>query len=334
MAGHTTTLIVSIDTEEDNWTASRDGLTVNNIRGLPRQHELLRRLGVRATYFTNYAVARTPWAAAILRGLRDDGGVELAAHLHPWNTPPLDEPFEPRFTMLKNLSPGLQRAKIECLTEALSDAFGEAPRAFRAGRWGIAPAGIAALLACGYRVDSSVIPYLDWRAVADGPDHRGAPLDPYWSDGVSDVREPATDGLVEMPASCAFTRRPFPLWNRVYGALEALTFRGFPLAPAARKFGLIRRVGLTPETHSVADMLSVSRSLIASGVRQLHLFWHSPSLMPGLSPFVRSDADLDRFYGSIEDYVSALAAISDVTFATVSEAADRLAPASSTRVAT
>ena len=324
-------LVVSIDTEEDNWSAARDGVTVENIRGLERQHSFLRGLGVRATYFTTHAVARTRWAADVVRGLRDDGGVELAAHLHPWNTPPLDEPFEPRNTMLKNLTPALQRAKIETLTDALSEAFDETPTAFRAGRWGIGAPGIAALLASGYRVDSSVIPYLDWRGVAEGPDHRGAPLEPYWLDGTGDVRAPTEGGLVEMPASCAFTRRPFPFWNTVHAGLEAASSRRFPLAAAARKLGIIRRVGLTPETHSVADLLAVSRALIGADVRHLHLFWHSPSLTPGLSPFVANAADLERFYRSIEEYIAGLSAMALVTFATVSEAATLMRPAPSTR---
>jgi peptidoglycan/xylan/chitin deacetylase (PgdA/CDA1 family) len=319
-------LIVSIDTEEDNWDAARDGISVRNIAGLTRQHAFLRRLGVRATYFTNYAVARDPSSAAILREIRDDGGVELAAHLHPWNTPPLSEPFEPRATMLKNLSPALQAAKIGTLTDTLAGAFGAAPNAFRAGRWGIAGPGIAALLAAGYRVDSSVIPYLDWRKVADGPDHRGAPLDPYRLDGTGDVRVPTAGGLIEMPASCAFTRRPFAAWNRIYSAAEAVSTPLLPIAAAMRKLGVVRRVGLTPETHTVHDLLAVSRALINAGTRQLHLFWHSPSMTPGLSPFVRTGADLDRFYASIESYIDGLVALAPLTFATVSEAAEVLAP--------
>lgn len=313
-------LIVSIDTEEDNWSAARDGVTVENIKGLTRQHVFLRRLGVCATYFTNYAVARTGWAASLLRGLNDDGGVELAAHLHPWNTPPLDETFEPRHTMLKNLSPELQAAKIRVLTQTLGEAFGRAPTAFRAGRWGIGAPGIAALIGAGYTIDSSVIPYLDWRGVADGPNHRGAPLAPYFLDGKADVRVPASSGLLEMPASCGFTRRPFGAWDKIYNSVEAVSSAYLPFAAVMRKLGVVRRVGLTPETHTVTDLLAVSKAIIATGVRQLHLFWHSPSLTPGLSPFVGSSSQLDRFYGSIEDYVTGLSAITPLRFATVSEA--------------
>jgi hypothetical protein len=319
-------LVVSIDTEEDNWDAARSGITVRNIRGLARQHAFLRRIGVRATYFTNYAVARDPSAAALLRELRDDGGVELAAHLHPWNTPPLDERFDARATMLKNLRPELQRAKIETLTNALGDAFSEAPNAFRAGRWGIDAAGIAALIDAGYAIDSSVIPFLDWRRVADGPDHRGAPLQPYRLDGRGDVRVPASEGLLEMPASCAFTRRPFGAWNQFYTIAESITAPWFPFAPLMRKTGVVRRIGLTPETHDVRDLLAVSRCIVDAGCRYLHLFWHSPTMTPGLSPFVKDASQLDAFYDSIGRYVDELAATMPLSFATVSEAGALLQP--------
>src|SRR5207244_2594717 len=113
-------LIVSVDTEEDNWEPRRDGVTIENIRELPRLHALFQRLGMRATYFSSYQVAIRERAAAMLRELRA-GGAEIGAHLHPWNTPPLEESFLPRNSMLKNLPPALQVAKLERLTATLRE---------------------------------------------------------------------------------------------------------------------------------------------------------------------------------------------------------------------
>src|ERR1043166_10087717 len=69
-------VMVSIDTEEDNWRPCRDGVTIDNIRELPRLDALLRRLGVRATYFTTYQVAIREWAVALLQELQA-GGAEI-----------------------------------------------------------------------------------------------------------------------------------------------------------------------------------------------------------------------------------------------------------------
>src|SRR5689334_1222646 len=77
-------LVVSIDTEEDNWEPARTGTTVENIRELLVLDRFFERLGVRATYFTSYQVAVTPWSAELLRDLVPGGRAEIGAHLHPW----------------------------------------------------------------------------------------------------------------------------------------------------------------------------------------------------------------------------------------------------------
>src|SRR5205807_8923737 len=105
-------LIVSVDTEEDNWQPCREGVTIENLRELQRLAVLFQQLGVRATYFATYQVAIREWAAATLRLLRT-GGAEICAHLHPWNTPPLDEPSLARNSMLKTVPRVLQLAKID-----------------------------------------------------------------------------------------------------------------------------------------------------------------------------------------------------------------------------
>src|SRR2546425_11600494 len=104
------TLVVSIDTEEDNWRPARTGITVDNVRELPRLHRLLERLGVRPTYFATYHVASDARATEILREIHERGAAEIGAHLHPCNTPPLDEAFVPANTMTLNLPQQLQAA--------------------------------------------------------------------------------------------------------------------------------------------------------------------------------------------------------------------------------
>ena len=103
--------------------------------------------------------------------------------------------------------------------------------------------------------------------------------------------------------------------------LEATPFRWFHLAGLAAHSGLVKRLALCPELASAADMLTLSRRLLEHGVRHLHLSWHSPSLQPGLSPFCATSADVARLYASVEQYLEALAGITRLKFATVSEAA-------------
>ena len=314
-------LIVSVDTEEDNWEPRRDAVTIENIREVPRFDALCQRLGVRATYFTAYQVAIREWAGTILSELRA-GGAEIGAHLHPWNTPPLEEPFVPRNTMLKNLPLALQLAKLQRLTATLREAIGARPLAFRAGRYGLGRDTIAALIRCGYLIDSSVTPFVSWEAYDGGPTFVGAPLDMYRHGGGRDVRTPEPDGaLVEIPLSTGYSRAPFGVWSGVYRALRARALHPLHLPGLAARLGVVSRILLSPETHSVADMLTLSRHLIDGGVRHLHVFLHSPSLCQGLSPFAVDRAGVERIYRGIASYVESLSRMTALAFVTISEAA-------------
>ena len=318
----TVPLIVSLDTEEDNWHRSRSDVTVENIKAVTWQAKFFERLGVRPTYFTSYHVAIDPCAADVMREVGDGSRGEIGAHLHPWNTPPLSEAFVPRNSMAKNLPAELQLAKIRTLTAALQEAFGKPPTAFRAGRYGIGPDTVAALVACGYHVDSSVSPFVSLEPVDDGPTFVGAPIVPYRLAPGHDVREPVPDGpIIEMPLSYGFNRGPFRVFDPVQRLLEAAP-AWLHLPGIAARTGLVQRLSLSPEFTSAADMLAVSARLLEHGARYLHISWHTPSLKPGLSPFTATADDVQRLYASIEDYFDRLVSLTSFRFMTVSEAAD------------
>src|SRR6267378_2648130 len=69
----------------------------------------------------------------------------------------------------------------------------------------------------------------------------------------------------------AGSRNPFGFWDPARRLLEAAPFRWLYLAGIAHRTGLIRRVSLNPELHSVADMLTLSRRLLEQGVPYLQL---------------------------------------------------------------
>ena len=315
-------VIVSLDTEEDNWYRSPYDVTVENIGELRRLAAFFDRLGVRPTYFTAYQVATDPRAADVMREVSDGGRAEIAAHLHPWNTPPVAEAFVPGNSMLNNLPLELQVAKLRRLTAALEETFDQTPRAFRAGRYGLGSDTVAALLRCGYRVDSSVSPFISLETLDNGPTFVGAPMVPYRLAPDRDITEPAPDGkLLEIPLSCGFNRGPFTFWDPARRLLEAAPLRWLHLAGIAARTGLLKRLTLCPEFQSVADMLTLSRRLLEQGVPHLQISWHSPTLKPGLSPFAATAADVARLYASVEAYLEGLSRMTPLTFATVSEAA-------------
>lgn len=321
-----TVVVVSVDTEEDNWYRTRHGVATENILEIPRLGAFLDRMGVRPTYFTTYQVAMAPAAVQTLRDVCAGGTAEIGAHLHPWNTPPLTEAFVPRNSMMKNLPGALQLAKIQRLTGGLEDAFGVTPRVFRAGRYGLGSETVEALLCCGYEVDSSVSPFINLESTDDGPNYVGAPLDVYRLGSGGDVRRPRASGeLIELPLSYGFSRGPFRFWDPTRRLLERAPFRWLHVAGLADRAGIVKRLVLSPELASVADMLTLSRRLLEHGVRHLHVSWHSPSLKAGLSPFAATAADVARLYASLAAYFDGLSRLTNVKFATVSEAAELLA---------
>ena len=95
--------VVSIDTEEDNWVPARENIRVGNAGQLPRLNAFFAGLGVRPTYFVAHSIAVDPTASAIIQEIHRSGTAEIGAHLHAWNTPPLEDAFIPRHTMMHNL---------------------------------------------------------------------------------------------------------------------------------------------------------------------------------------------------------------------------------------
>jgi hypothetical protein len=73
-------------------------------------------------------------------------------------------------------------------------------------------------------------------------------------------------------------------------------------------------------------MLALAEALLADGARNLHMYLHSPTLCPGMTPFVRTHGDLDRLYETMTDFLERLGRRHRIRFATVSEAADLLQP--------
>jgi len=318
-------LLVSIDTEEDNWIATRDDVSVENVRALPELHRFLVGLDLRPTYFVDYPVASVPWSADVLRELANDGRAEIGAHLHPWNTPPIEEPLTDENTMMCNLPIALQRDKISFLKATLTEATGRVPTSFRAGRFGLGDEGVQLLIDEGFTVDSSVTPFVSWRAQSHGSDHSRAPMGCYRLDGRGPLDRPAPAGpLIEVPLSCGFTRRPFGWRTRVQAWLDRPVARRLRAHAVASRSGLVRRVIASPETDRLEDLLRLARCLIDEGASFLHFFFHSPSLVPGLSPFVRSDADRRRLFADVETLVESVARRVAIEPATLGEAAEVL----------
>lgn len=287
-------LLVVVDTEEEfDWSApfARANVATRSIPAQARAHEVLDRFGLVPTYVVDHPVATGRAAAAFLRGLKEEGRAEIGAHLHPWVTPPYEEEVSPANSYHCNLPPALERAKIVTLTDAIANAFGERPTVFKAGRYGFGPNSARAIAELGYTVDCSYLPHTDLR-FDHGPDYRRTPEVPFWLD---EERR-----LLEIPLTISYLGRAAGLGPRIEGLFDSRRAARLHVPGILARAGLVARSKLTPEGVPAAEQCRLIAAMLARGVRTFSLTWHSPSLAPGHTPYVRDEADLAVFLNAIE----------------------------------
>jgi len=289
-------LYVVIDTEEEfDWSKpfDRQSTGVATIAAQRLAHRVFERYGLKPTYMVDYPVASQPDGIGPLKELHDAGLCDIGAHLHPWVNPPFDEPVNPVNSYPGNLPPALEREKLARLTDKIAESFGRRPTLYRAGRYGVGPATAASLAALGYTVDASVVPQSDFRA-EDGPDFRHCGAAPYW---FGPDRK-----LLEVPLSVGFVGALAPLGPPFYGAITAPAGRRLRLAGICARLGLFERIKLTPEGVTAAEHARLVEAMLARGQRIFGYTYHSPSLAPGHTPYVRNEADLARFLAEFEAF--------------------------------
>ena len=284
-------LLIVVDTEEEfDWTApfSRDSVATSAIPAQARAHEIYDRLGIVPTYVIDYPVATDPAAVAFLKALRDAGKAEIGAHLHPWVTPPHIEAVTTHNSYHCNLPPELERAKIAALTAAIEQGFGVRPIAFKAGRYGYGPHTGRALAELGYKVDCSLVPHTDLSGDG-GPDFRGRPDRPHW----------LPEGLLEVPLTVGFLGALPRLGEKADWLFDSPNAGRLRLPGVLARSGLVARSRLTPEGTPPDEQCRLLAGMAARGHSTFSLTYHSPSLAPGHTPYVKDEADLAAFLASI-----------------------------------
>jgi glycosyltransferase involved in cell wall biosynthesis len=289
-------LITTIDAEEDfDWTRpfSRAATDVTSMRSQHLAHRIFERYGVIPTYMVDHPVASQDEGRAPLKELLQGGVCEIGAQLHPWVTPPFVESVSAHNSYQSNLPPALESAKIQILTDELARAFGEAPKIFRAGRYGVGPNTAAVLRQLGYEADSSVVPCWSFTAQG-GPDFRAMSARPYWIDPERQ--------LLELPVTAAMVGRVAGLPQSVTSQLFHRRSETIGIPSVMARLGLLERIKLTPEGITIDEARRLVAHMISGGHKVFVLTYHSPSLEPGNTPYVRTDEDLARFLRWLDEF--------------------------------
>jgi hypothetical protein len=297
-------LVVTIDTEEDNWGSyDTKDCTVRNIEAIPTLQQMFDEFNIWPTYLVSYPVAASEKAVSILRRILEAGRCEVGSHCHPWNTPPFEEEVGEKNSMLCNLTGELQFRKIRSLHETIVKNFGVVPSSFRAGRWGYNRATAEALEKLGYGVDSSILSLTDWTAY-HGPDYSNVFPDAYYFSASNDILAPhPAGGMLELPATVGFVQSHFGRSNALFNFLRKRPFNRLRLLSILERLGLLNRVALSPELSSDREMIALTKRLLQKRFPLINLFFHSPTLCPGLSPFVKTEADQREFMARLRRFL-------------------------------
>jgi glycosyltransferase involved in cell wall biosynthesis len=291
-------LLTTVDAEESfDWNKpfSRDA---TDVRAMARQH-LAHRVfdshGVVPLYLVDYPVAAQDDGRAPLGELLRDGRCDIGAQLHPWVNPPFLEDLSRHNSYVGNLPTGLEYEKARRLTEVIAERFGVAPRVYRTGRFGAGLRTGDILKRLGYLVDSSL-------PVCWPPENVGRQRGswafssrPCWID-----REQT---LMEIPPSAALVGR---LAARHGPRLAPLVFhpltQHLPLSGVLSRLGLLERIRLSPEGMTIGEAKRLVRHMLAEGHRVFVVTYHSPSLVPGNTPYTRTADDVHRLLDWLDEF--------------------------------
>jgi peptidoglycan/xylan/chitin deacetylase (PgdA/CDA1 family) len=288
-------VVVIVDAEEEfDWQApfSRSNVSVTTVAAQRQADSIFASFGIVPTYAIDYAIASQQSAFEPLRDLRQAGGCEIGAQLHPWVTPPHREEVSERNSYANNLPASLERQKIMVLTETIERNLGQKPRLYRAGRYGAGAVTLGILEELGYEIDCSVLPGARLHPYA--PNYAGAPAVPYWLNSPRDLLEiPVTVGTAGWMGGTGET---------AYRLLSSGIGMALRLPAVAARLGMVERIRLTPEGSTLDECVRLTHSMLQKSHRVFVVSYHSPSLEPGHTPYVRDAKDLQRFLSWLKGY--------------------------------
>lgn len=282
-------LVVIIDTEEEfDWAGdfSPKHIAVQSMRWIHRVQDIFDEYKITPVYVIDYPVASQADGYRPLQEIHAAGRCLVGAHLHPWVNPPFEEVVTRPNSYPGNLSHGLEAAKLRILGDEIEKRFGGRPVIYKAGRYGIGRSTAAILEEQGYQVDLSVCPYMDYTADG-GPNFSLSSARPYW---FGKHRR-----LLELPLTVGFAGR-FRRWGSTlhrFASRPGLTWL-HPVGVLAR-LNFVDKIWLSPEGYHAVEHIKLTRDLYADGLRIFSFAFHSPSVEPGHTPYVRSQSDLDCF---------------------------------------
>ncbi|BDI60716.1 polysaccharide deacetylase family protein [Qipengyuania nanhaisediminis] len=279
-------VLLTVDTEEEfDWDApfTRDAHGLEHVAQLPRFIAFCEEIGAHPVFLVDWPIAGNAAAMECLTDAQRRGVADIGVQLHPWVNPPFDEEVTEANSYTGNLPDELAQRKFTALRDRIEHATGTAPLIYRAGRYGLGPDSARMLKEGGIAIDTSVRSLFDYSA-QHGPDYSDHPLAPYWVD--------AERTLLELPVTTVYWGVLRQLGKHIHRAQRHLpTFFS-----AFSRLGLLERIALTPEGVTAEEAIRGIDIALDLELPLLVLSFHSPTLMPGGTPYAETPKDVDALY--------------------------------------
>lgn len=312
--------VLTIDTEEEwEWDNEfpQENCSVENLAKLPAFQEHCQSLGIRPTYFVDYAVANDDIGSELLSAFHRNNTAEIGAHLHPWCNPPFFGKTSEQDSHVINLPEQQIIQKLDALTEIICKKIGAQPRSFRSGRWGMNGKTLSLLEQRGYKVDSSVYPFYKNEYFTC----EGAPVVPYWP-AHNDALSPGTQrNIMELPVTAGFNIKNYSLGNQLHTILSEPPFSWFRSVGLLWHSKVLRKLYLSPELTNADDMNLLVNSALKNGHSVIHMYLHSSSLIDGATGLMQTDNAFSIICERMSETIRYLESQANVTYCTITEAA-------------
>lgn len=310
--------ILSVDTEEEwDWSDSfpNDNFSLSNINEIPAFQLFCQELGIKPTYFVDYAVADNKAAANILANLNKQL-CEIGAHLHPWANPPFFDKTTEKTSHVVNLPIAQTKEKLELLNKKIKETIGSQPYSFRTGRWGVNGEILQLLVNENINIDSSVYPLYTNQHF----DCEQAPLQPYWPSFDSPTQNGLQRHILEMPVTCGFNRNNYPIGQKIHKLMAKPPFTWIKANGILWHTGLLQKIYLSPELCSAKDMIKLVDTSLNKGQKVLHMYLHSSSLVEGITGLSEDINARESICKRIQEVVNYLNTKEKIKFCTISQA--------------
>lgn len=286
--------IITVDTEGDNLWQWQEGkvITTKNTAYIPRFQELCEKFGFVPSYLTNYEMAMDDIWVQYSKKKRESGKCEIGLHIHAWNSPPI-VPLENKFggnAYITEYDDSIIREKIHFLKELLSKRFECKIQSARSGRWATDNRYFEALADEGITVDCTIAPYINFTgipgcSVQNGPNYINCKTIPHEiSPGVLEI--PMTTRVVKWNSSGSFKHR-----------IKSLLIG--------------EKMWLRPIKLSKDYLKALTNKVIGEGTDYLEFMIHSSELMPGGSPYYKTQEDIEEQFKLMNWYFKY---VSDIGF--------------------